>query len=132
MQTICYCGALRRVTRRVTARYDAALQPAGINLAQFSLLRNIERHGAVSLTRLGRATELDRSTIGRNIKVLERMGLLQSDAGEDQRETSVSLTRKGRGVLATAEPLWEEAQAAIAKSLGANGVAHLKAIIGAL
>lgn len=132
MKTMCYCGALRRATRRVTARYDAALEPTGINLAQFSLLRNIERRSPISLTALGRATQLDRSTIGRNIKVLKRMSLVQCAPGGDQREASVSLTRKGRSVLATAEPLWDEAQTEIEKALGITGVADLKAIIGVL
>ena len=59
---ICICIAVRKASRRLTARYDEALAPVGINLAQFSLLRNIRRHGPVSLTRLGELTELDRSS----------------------------------------------------------------------
>ena len=50
MATQCYCIILRKAARRLTARYDAALAPLGLNLAQFSLLRNVERTGPVSLT----------------------------------------------------------------------------------
>ena len=39
----CYCVALRKAARKVTSLYDAALEPTGVNLAQFSLLRTIER-----------------------------------------------------------------------------------------
>ena len=52
--TPCYCAALRIATRKTTAIYDEALAPAGIGLAQFSLLRKIERGGRLSLSELGR------------------------------------------------------------------------------
>lgn len=74
MSDPCYCIVLRRASRRLTAIYDAALAPLGVNLAQFSLLRTIRRTEPVSLTRLGHETELDRSTVGRNVRVLEGHG----------------------------------------------------------
>ena len=77
MQTLCYCAALRAAARKTTALYDEALEPAGIGVAQFSLMRRIERAGTVSLTELGRRAELDRSTVGRNVRVLARMGLVR-------------------------------------------------------
>ena len=73
----CYCIALRAAARKATSIYDTALEPTGVNIAQFSLLRSIKRATAVSLTELGRMTDLDRSTVGRNVKVLERMGLVR-------------------------------------------------------
>jgi DNA-binding MarR family transcriptional regulator len=66
MDSVCYCDVLRAATRKTTAIYDVALAPAGVNLAQFSLLRKIQRAGSVSLSELGRLAALDRSTIGRN------------------------------------------------------------------
>ena len=91
----CICIAVRKASRRLTARYDDALAPLGINLAQFSLLRNINRHGPVSLTRLGEITELDRSTLGRNVRVLERMNLCAPAVAPDKREASVTLSEDG-------------------------------------
>ena len=64
METICYCAAVRTAARKTTALYDSILEPAGVTLAQFSLLRKVKRAGTVSLTKLGQLTELDRSTIG--------------------------------------------------------------------
>ena len=99
MSTSCYCNELRKASRRLTAVYDEALAPAGVNLAQYSLLRNIGRKAPVSLTELGQITELDRSTVGRNARVLERMGLVAFSSGEDQRETMLSLTAHGLDTL---------------------------------
>src|SRR4051794_24743998 len=73
MDQTCLCIAVRKASRRMTTVYDDALAPVGINLAQYSLLKKIRRTAPVSLTDLGAAMDLDRSTIGRNVKVLERM-----------------------------------------------------------
>jgi DNA-binding MarR family transcriptional regulator len=116
----CYCVHLRQAARKVTAFYDEALAPVGIGVAQFSLLRNIARAESPSLTELGRRIELDRSTVGRNIRVLERMGLVKTKGGEDQREATVALTKKGEQVIAKGAPLWEKAQARIEAVLGDN------------
>ena len=99
MASICYCASLRAAARKTTALYDAALAPVGINVAQFALLRRIERAQPVSLTEIGRLADLDRSTVGRNVKVLERLGLVRLAAAEDQREAAVTLTPAGAEAL---------------------------------
>ena len=129
---LCICIAVRKASRRLTARYDEALAPVGINLAQFSLLRNIRRHGPVSLTRLSELTELDRSTLGRNVKVLERMGLCAPADASDKREVAIVLTTEGKHILAAAEPLWATAQTDIRTRIGADGAHQLEALLGAL
>ena len=122
---------LRKATRRVSAIYDEALQPAGINIGQFSLLRNIARRAPVSLTELGAVMELDRSTIGRNTKILERMGLVETLAGKDSREALLALTEAGKKVLETAMPLWETAQHTISAKLG-NGAEQFHELLSTL
>ena len=116
----------------MTARYDAALEPIGVNLAQFSLLRNINRARSVSLTELGRRVELDRSTIGRNVRVLQRMGLVQVTPGADQREATVALVEPGLDVLRRGAPLWDEVQDRIVSELGPTGAAQLRALLKSL
>lgn len=119
---------LRAATRKVAAAYDAALAPVGINIAQYALLRMIDNRRQVSLTELGRLADLDRSTIGRNVKVLERGGLVQTGRGEDQREAVVSLAPRGIEALAAAAPLWEACQRQIEKRLGADRIEVLRDI----
>ena len=124
----CYCTVLRTVTRRVAAIYDLALAPLGINVAQFSLMRNIARNSPLTLTRLARLTELDRSTIGRNVRVLERMGLAALGRGEDQREAMVALTERGEALLVEAAPLWDAAQEQMERQLGPATLALLESL----
>jgi DNA-binding MarR family transcriptional regulator len=132
MDTPCYCAVLRAATRKTTALYDEALAPAGIGLAQFSLMRRIERAGAVSLTELARLAELDRSTVGRNVKVLERMGLVTETAAEDHRETAVALTETGRETLRRARPMWQDAQRRIEAAIGAERAETLRVLAQSL
>ena len=103
MEDSCYCILLRKASRKVSSMYDEALAPLGINVAQFSLMRRVAARAPVSLTDLAALLELDRSTVGRNVKVLERHGWVASARGRDQREA----------VLDAGAPLWKEAQARI-------------------
>ncbi|CAH1693369.1 MarR family transcriptional regulator [Hyphomicrobiales bacterium] len=128
MSIPCYCIHLKTATRKLTALYDAALEPIGINISQFSLLRNIERRQPVSLTELGRELHLDRSTMGRNIRVIEKMGLVEMGRGDDQRESKVSLSGHGADMLRKAEPIWDDCQAEVVRRIGERRLQALREI----
>lgn len=128
----CHCIMLRKASRKLSSYYDEALAPLGVNIGQFSLLRNIHRRAPVSLTDLAVAVELDRSTVGRNTKVLERLGLVAFGAGIDHREAVVELTDTGRALLKRGAPLWDGVQDAIETRLGAEGAGQLRDLLSAL
>lgn len=123
---------LRKASRRVSALYDEALEPFGINIAQFSAMRNIRRNAPVSLTDLGTIMELDRSTVGRNMKVLERMGLVAFATGEDQREAVLSLTAEGEALVERASPIWDEVQDRLEGRLGTDHALQLGELLAAI
>lgn len=127
----CHCDTLRLAARKMTARYDAALAPCGLTVAQFALLRKIRRASEPSLTDLGRRAGLDRSTIGRNVRVLEKAGFVAMGSGEDQRQATVALTWTGHETLARAEPLWEQVQGEIEQVLGPAGLTGLNRLADA-
>ena len=79
---------------------------------------------------LADALVMDQSTIGQNLRPLERDGLvcLEQDA-RDRRRRYVKLTRKGRSRLAAALPLWSEAQARFENSFGKQKAASLRAVL---
>jgi DNA-binding MarR family transcriptional regulator len=128
MKATCYCAAVRTAARKTTALYDSILEPAGVTLAQFSLLRKVERAGTVSLTKLGQMAELDRSTVGRNVKALEALRLVRLGPARDQREAAVRLTPAGKETLGRAAPLWEEAQRRVEATLGDAEAKQLQAL----
>jgi DNA-binding MarR family transcriptional regulator len=113
----------------VTRIYDDALADVGLNAAQFSLLRYLQRLGQPSISALAEAMGLDRSTLGRNLRVVEGRGLLQLGGGADQRSRQVALTAAGVRVLEQGAPLWERAQQELALRLGADKRAELMALL---
>ncbi|MDH1056248.1 MarR family winged helix-turn-helix transcriptional regulator [Aquipseudomonas alcaligenes] len=129
LPTSCLCTKLRRASRGVTRLYDEALADVGLNAAQFSLLRNLQRLGQPSISALAEAMGLDRSTLGRNLRVVEGRGLVQLDEGADQRSRQVALSDAGRQVLEQGAPLWEHAQQQLALRLGADKRAALLALL---
>lgn len=118
MTSICICTHLRRAARGVSRHYDEALDGFGINVAQFSLLRHLQRLDKPSISSLAEAMGLDRSTLGRNLKVLEAEGLVAMAEGEDLRNRLVLLTEQGKARLLAAEPAWEQAQERLVDTLG--------------
>jgi len=115
---VCLCANVRRAALALTSLYDEALAPHGLKVTQFSLLRAVERHGEPNLSELAGATGLDRSTLGRNLRVLESLGLVALSAGEDQRDRVVALTPGGRARVRAAAAAWGKIQESLSSSLG--------------
>ena len=113
--------ALRRRSRRF-----------GINVAQYSLLCNLQRLDQPSISSLAEAMGLDRSTLGRNLRVLEGEGLVRLIEGDDQRNRLVLLTEAGEARLAAALPAWEAAQQKLIDQLGAEKRETLLALLDEL
>jgi len=126
----CLCTRLRRASRNLTRIYDEALEFAGINVAQYSLLRNLQRLDRPSITDLAEALALDRSTLGRNLRVLEGKGLVGLGEGEDQRNRVAFLTAEGQACVALALPAWESVQRRMVERLGEGQRDALMVLLG--
>lgn len=70
---------------------------------------------------------MDRTTLTRNLKPLERQGWLRSEPGQDQRTRLVSLTTDGEAALTKALPLWRQAQTSVEETLGQQRLSDLLA-----
>ncbi len=114
----CACFNLRKATRTVAQVYDQYLQPSGLKNTQFSLLRVASQYGPISITDLAEQLVMDRTTLTRNLKPVERDGLVEVIAGKDARTRNVRVTAKGLKTLKKALPLWEDAQAHVVGELG--------------
>lgn len=129
----CHCHVVRRASRYVTGFYDEALAPAGLRLAQFSMLAQLSEDRGVALGELAELLGLDRTTATRNLKLLEREGLVRIGPAEgDARRKAIRLTEQGWAVLRRASPLWQAAQAAFEERHGAALVERLHAVLDAL
>jgi DNA-binding MarR family transcriptional regulator len=118
IEATCACSNVRKAARAVTQLFDEMLQPTGLRSTQFTLLVAVALLGETSVTQLSRALIMDRTTLARNLKPLESLGLLTIEAGTDRRRQLVRLTERGCQALARALPYWEQAQHQVVTSLG--------------
>jgi DNA-binding MarR family transcriptional regulator len=114
----CACSRLRRAARAVTQLYDDALEPVGLRVTQFSLLRTLQRHGTLTIGDLAARTLLDRTALSRNLDPLAERKLVAIVPGRDARKREVTLTRQGVAALAAAAPHWERAQREVTRRIG--------------
>jgi len=114
----CTCFNLRKAARAVTQMYDEFLRPSGIRATQFSLLMLVRGLGPIAISELAEKAVMDRTTLKRNLELLERDGLVRIQPGEDARVREVSLTARAHERLAEALPLWHRAQTHVTSELG--------------
>jgi DNA-binding MarR family transcriptional regulator len=129
----CTCGSLRKASRRISQFYDTALAPVGIKSTQYSILSEVDRGsaaGPMTMCELATAMVMDRSTLGHNLKPLERDDLvILKLSADDRRKRYVELTKKGRSLLLRSRRLWRQAEGRFEKIFGKESAAELRAVL---
>lgn len=122
----CVVYNLRRASRAVTQLYEEHLKPSGLLPTQFTLLAAVRVLGPVQMSVIAEELVLDRTTLTRNIRPLEREGLVSIiSAKSDQRMREISITNKGLKKLEQAIPCWQEAQDLTKKMLSASRIERM-------
>lgn len=116
--SLCLCLNIRRASRAVTEFYEKILEPSGLKVTQYSLLRHLEQVEPVKITELAKIMRIDRTTLNRNMKPLTEAGLIEVNSGQDPRSREVTLTKAGKMALTNATVLWDQAQASLQEYLG--------------
>ncbi len=109
---------LRRTGRVVSNFYNDIMKPSGLHGNQFLLLVPVYLRPGITISQLAQQADLDRTTLARNLKLLEQRGLISLSPGKDQRTRTIEITAPGREKLLAALPLWEQAQQRINEFLG--------------
>ncbi len=124
----CACNALRKASRAVTRLYDELMDDTGLSLAQYAVLSNIARQEPLPLMQLAQRLVMDRTTLYRTLKPLERQGWVAVEEGEGRAKTA-RLTEMGQRVVANATGAWRDAQARL---IGRFGIERWNAVEAAL
>jgi len=115
----CLCLYVKRAARALARRFDAALRPIGLTNGQFSLMMSLNRSEPPGMAAVASLLAMDRTTLTAAVKPLRRRGLLKISADPtDRRGRLMTLTSKGRRLLARAVPVWKSAHAAVEALLG--------------
>lgn len=106
--------------RRLTRIYDDALKPAGVKSTQFTIMVALAQGYDASITQLADALGMERTTLTRNLRVLQRDGLIELSEELGPTARIAVLTEEGHARLAKALPLWKRVQASVINDIGAN------------
>jgi len=110
----CLCLHVQRAARGLARRFDDALRPIGLTNGQFSLLVSLNRPKPPGMAAVALLLAMDRTTLTAALKPLRRRGLLKVTADPaDGRGRLMSLTARGRRLLARAVPVWRDTHAAV-------------------
>lgn len=116
----CACFNLRKAARSITQIYDSALQPLDLRSTQFTVLAVARVRGNLSISELAEQMAMDRTTLTRNLKPLEKRGLIWIGSGPDRRTKMVSVTGEGKNLLSLAFPIWQEVQRRVVERFGTH------------
>ena len=128
----CNCTAMRKASRRLSQVYDAALAPVGLRSTQYSLLLELSHHidESPTMREIADSMVMDRSTLVRNIKPLEREHLISIQSlGLDRRRRFITLTQQGKKKLHEARPYWKAAQETFERRFGPTPADELRKIL---
>jgi DNA-binding MarR family transcriptional regulator len=114
----CVCFNLRWVTRVVTQFFDAEIRRHGIRPTQRTILLALSAKESWTMAALSDWLGMDRTTLVRNIRPLQRDGMAQTVGGGRGGRVELSITAKGRKKIKESLPAWRSAQSAAVKTLG--------------
>ena len=122
----CLATRLRKANRLITNIYDQALRPLGLKISQMNILVVTEKKGAARPSEIGRALDIEASTLSRNLERMRRRGWIEALEDEsDARSQPFRLTSEGRRLIEDAYPAWLLAQDKAQRLLGAEAAAAL-------
>jgi DNA-binding MarR family transcriptional regulator len=132
---LCNCFATRQAARHITRLYEKHLAEADVTSAQFSILVVLDEKRRASMSEMADALVMDRTTLLRAVKPLQRDGFVMAKRGDgdgDPRQVSFSITAAGRNKLKAAMTHWMSAQQEFEAQVGPIRAARLRSDLLAL
>ena len=114
---------LRRLSRVADGYMRNCVAEFGITENQMTILFLLTELGKVEQGKIGEVLVLQRSTVSRNINLLEKQNLVLKTT--DYRP-EVALSRKGKQLVNNLIPLWENAMDALIQIIKTDGMTNIK------
>jgi DNA-binding MarR family transcriptional regulator len=128
----CNASAMKKAARRLSLVYDTALAPTGLKITQYGILSALNSRGAAlpTVSELAEELAMDRSTLGQNLRPLQRDQLvtLLTDPN-DRRSRLIALTKQGIVKLNEAEKYWRLAQDRFETAVGKQEAEELRSVL---
>jgi len=114
----CVCFNLRWVSRALSQFFVAELGQHGLLPTQTPILGLLAARPEATMAEVSDWLCMDRTTLVRNLRPLERDGLLKVTGKGRGHKVSLTITPKGRSALHTFLPDWQVAQQKVIETLG--------------
>ncbi|MEL7071749.1 MAG: MarR family winged helix-turn-helix transcriptional regulator [Cyanobacteria bacterium J06581_3] len=129
MSQQCVARRLRQVNRTITRLYDEALRPHGLTVNQLNILAVVISEKKIRPGQLGQILGMEKSTVSRTVDRMVRKDWLKVTAGEDSRTQLLTVTAKGRKLLLSVTPIWDNLQAGVLTDTGSgNNILQMLAL----
>lgn len=125
----CIGYRVRMLNRVVSRVYDDQLRPYGVRFSQMNILTVVALKGAVQPAEVGRVLAIEKSTLSRNVRIMDENGWLKSEASASGTGNQLRLTKKGERLYEKAAKAWRRAQEQVEAMLGQTGVASIAAAV---
>ena len=119
----CIGANIRSLSRVVDNYYRSCLSSFDITENQMTILFTLSKMGKVEQGRVGDELVLERSTVSRNIKLLEKKGLLTRTAVY---RPEIELSKKGQELVLALIPGWEKVMEELSNKIGADTVSQIQ------
>src|SRR5262249_30220507 len=106
----CACFNVRRMSRAITQFFDAEVGRHGLRPTQTPILGALQAKDDWSMAELSEWLGMERTTLLRNLRPLQRDGLVRAKGGGRGGHVKLEITEKGRTALAKLLPAWRSAQ----------------------
>ncbi len=119
----CIGNRLRCLSRIVDKDFRSSLKAFDITESQLSILFALTKLGKVEQGKIGETLVLERSTVSRNVKLLEKRAIITKSA---EYRPEIELTQKGHELVQTLIPIWELLMDSLMDKLGNEGLQNLE------
>jgi len=109
---------VRRVARVITQFFEAEAGRQGLRPTQTPILRALQAKDGWTMAELSEWLAMERTTLVRNLRPLQRDGLVRARGGGRGIHVELFITEKGRAALARRFPAWRSAQNKVVATLG--------------
>jgi DNA-binding MarR family transcriptional regulator len=116
----CASFNFRRAARAVTRLFDDGFHHSGLRSTQFAILIAVAKAQPVSISQLSDLLIIDRTTLTRSLRLLQKQGFLAVARRLVKRQRYVTLAEKGVECLAAGLPEWRKTQKRFVAAIGAE------------